>query len=707
MVGLAGDENEIEEEDEVVEVPTSSNGEASALSSTTVKLMALAVQYGITAKARQDGAGAAVVHELVRNGIGALDARFFGAKKHSAKGLGIRLRRLEVDGRTWLSVAENGCGMTRGDLVNRLAAVGANRADRGDEAEWKQLLRQGDMAKLLHELGAGVLGSAFTVGDALIIATRNVDDAAYRFEASADSSRVFIRELDESDDVFGAGLAKPKSNRFPRDCGTVVSVRLRLEWTDALDDAALSAVAKTVADTSQYSITFATDLATLDDEDDARGDESSHTVLNHDLNEEVSAEPPASSPLEQMASSFHRKSYAERAKYIPLRLSYNERKLLRLVESSVKVSGYVDRVDDAEAARRPARRKQLQLQGVTAVLTALVVAVDYEEGQRTAAERDFASKAKFLRRCFEIARRYKILNPEKMRSEYGQLVYLLQDAASIEDLKELVGVELAAPVKTVYALLRDRGGLALLDDPLVRDATCEILPDPTKTRAQLQHAIKRKEQAVKLLGKRYAAERLSVDDVELCLCSICDNESYLNSNRLPIDQTLNMLRTCFDPHEPSDESDSLAIAHGDRGARLSHSHARQFKFAEQSLSLWRAIVDDMFRLWHLAEADLLSGDAPYDLRDTGQGLQRVQACPRTYSAMLAILRDERADAARGARMPEHETKTSANGVSHRESGSDWVGSSMIHMGDHNVRAIVILEFRLYPTFVGAQCPHLP
>lgn len=687
MVGFAGDENEVEEEEEVVEVTTSSNGEASALSSTTVKLIALAVQYGITAKARQDAAGAVVVQELVRNGIGALDARFFGGKKHSAKGLGIRLRRFELDGRIWLSVAENGCGMTRGDLVNRLAAVGANRADRGDEAEWKQLLRQGDMAKLLHELGAGVLGSSFTVGDALVIATRNVDDAAYRFEASAESSRVFIRELDESDEFFGGGLAKPMSNKFPRDCGTVVSVKLRPEWTDALDDAALSAVAKAVADTSQYSIKIATDLANLDEEDDARGDDSSYTVLNQDEDEVVSPEPPASSSSEPLASSFHRKSYAERAKYIPLRLSYNERKLLRLVESSVKVSGYVDRVDDAEVARRPARRKQLQLQGVTAVLTALVVAVDYEEGQRTAAERDFASKAKFLRRCFEIARRYKILNPEKMRSEYGQLVYLLQDAASIEDLKELVGVELAAPVKTVYALLRDRGGLALLDDPLVRDATCEILPDPTKTRAQLQHAIKRKEQAVKLLGKRYAADRLSVDDVELCLCSICDNESYLNSNRLPIDQTLNMLRACFDPREPSDETYSLAIAHGDRGARLSHSHARQFKFAEQSLSLWRAIVDDMFRLWHLAEADLLSGDAPYDLRDTGQGLQRVQACPRTYSAMLAILKDERADAAKGARRPEYETKTSANGVSHGGSKSDWVGSSMIHMGDHNVSAI--------------------
>ena len=43
----------------------------------------------------------------------------------------------------------------------------------------------------------------------------------------------------------------------------------------------------------------------------------------------------------------------------------------------------------------------------------------------------------------------------------------------------------------------------------------------------------------------------------------------------------------------------------------------------------------MFRLWCLAEEDLLSSDAgsAYELRDTGQGLHRVQPCPRTFHAM--------------------------------------------------------------------------
>jgi len=627
-----------------------------ALSWTALRLMEVMPEYG-------GDAAAAVVRELASNAIRALDAVYFGGggKSASARGLAVRLRRFEDgEGRVWLSVADSGCGMTRGDVINRLATPGANRADRGDEAEWKRALAEGEAARLMDELGAGVFG-AFAVADRLRVATRNVDDDAYGWEASRAGASLRGGPLEAE---FAGGLES--GGVFPAHRGTVVSARLRPECR--VDEEALGAAAKRLSETSQYSIAVVADWtldAELDDEPPAE--------------EEPEEVVPAS---EEAAPPQPGRSYAERAKFVPLRLSYEERKLLRLVESAVKVSGYVDRVDAAEAARKPARRKQLQLQGVTSLLTGLVVAVDYDEGRRVAQDREFADRGKFLRRCFEVARRYKILNPEKMRSEYGQLVYLLQDAASIDELKDALGMDLSAPVRTVYSLLRDRGGLPLLDDPLVRDATQEVLPDPGKSRAAIQQAIKRKEHAVKLLARRYASDRLSPDDVELCLCSICDNESYLNSNRLPIDQTLAMLRDHFHPDDPAAP---LAIHRGDNGARLSHSHARQFRFAEQSLSLWRAIVDDMFRLWHLAEADLLSGDAPYDLRDTGQGLQRVQACPRTYSAMLHILTRERADAHRAdRRLPAD--------AAHQHNGRDWVGSAMVHMGDHAVpNALTFLD----------------
>jgi hypothetical protein len=68
----------------------------------------------------------------------------------------------------------------------------------------------------------------------------------------------------------------------------------------------------------------------------------------------------------------------------------------------------------------------------------------------------------------------------------------------------------------------------------------------------------------------------------------------------------------------------------------------------------------MFHLWSLAEQDLLSENVPYRLRDTGQGLNRVQPAPKTSRMMHNIL---------------HKAQTSVG---------TWIGSSVIHMGDHNV-----------------------
>lgn len=69
---------------------------------------------------------------------------------------------------------------------------------------------------------------------------------------------------------------------------------------------------------------------------------------------------------------------------------------------------------------------------------------------------------------------------------------------------------------------------------------------------------------------------------------------------------------------------------------------------------------DMFRLWSLAEQDLLSDNITYRLRDTGQGLNRVQAAPKTSRMMQTILQKA------------------------QRSVGTWIGSSVIHMGDHNV-----------------------
>jgi hypothetical protein len=88
----------------------------------------------------------------------------------------------------------------------------------------------------------------------------------------------------------------------------------------------------------------------------------------------------------------------------------------------------------------------------------------------------------------------------------------------------------------------------------------------------------------------------------------------------------------FHPTE-IEESYSLSIHYGKGGARLSHDHEKQvyfldlfakYNFVLQSLSLWREIQHEMFKLWSLAEQDLLDELNLYRLRDTGQGLNRVQ-----------------------------------------------------------------------------------
>ena len=67
----------------------------------------------------------------------------------------------------------------------------------------------------------------------------------------------------------------------------------------------------------------------------------------------------------------------------------------------------------------------------------------------------------------EIARRYKITNPEKMRSEYGKLVLLMQDSVSA-DIQPLIAVDIHRPVTTVYEFLERKGGLGA-------SSTCSLL----------------------------------------------------------------------------------------------------------------------------------------------------------------------------------------------------------------------------------------
>jgi hypothetical protein len=381
---------------------------------------------------------------------------------------------------------------------------------------------------------------------------------------------------------------------------------------------------------------------------------------------ELNFDPNALLPCDKME---------ERAKYIPLRLTYEERKNLRLVNAAINVSDYTNTIDTANFKSKT-KRQHTQLQYIVAFLTGLIAASDYAKGQSLLSDRNFTDYEEQLQTVLEIARRYKVTNPEKMRSEYGKLVYLMQDANS-EEVKALLGVEINRPITTVYGLLEARGGLAILTDPAISTATAEILPDRNKSRHVIDLEIKRKEQAANKIVRTHTTPRLNEETIRSCLYSISDNNSFLNSNLKPIKDCIMLLKQYFAP-STVEAGYSLAIDAGTSGARLTHSHELQFNYVLQSLALWAAIVEDMFRLWYLSEQDLVSECQPYDLRQTGQGLQRVQPSPRVYKAMHEIL----------AR-----TKVTLGG---------WVGSSVIHLGDNNVPndLVFIDKYTQVPRILG-------
>ena len=161
----------------------------------------------------------------------------------------------------------------------------------------------------------------------------------------------------------------------------------------------------------------------------------------------------------------------------------------------LRASRYTDRVD--VLFDNPVRRLQERIKAINGVLGGILVACNYRVGGEALDSGEFEEHTQFFQTVFEIARRYKILNPERMRSEYGacgerwmevgksavqrcvfrfegygggpraaltqavphhltnppsspgKLLYFLQDTMD-EEVMDEVGVCVVKPIKTVY-----------------------------------------------------------------------------------------------------------------------------------------------------------------------------------------------------------------------------------------------------------------
>jgi len=460
---------------------------------------------------------------------------------------------------------------------------------------------------------------------------------------------------------------------------------------------------------------------------------------------------------------------ADLAKWVPLRLSATERHLLEVLEQTLHVSEYTDHVDIA--TRRGGMKTRRILDGILEVChisTGLASASGQErklaslcEGEQAVstgatsfeggggmqqlllskkkkkrllkngkskkknkkklvaqeqqsaapsgawASREPEDNALLFQTMFEIGRRNKVLNPASMRTTYGKLMYLLQDAQNPTVAKSL-GFSLHKDMVLVKPFLEDQNCLDLLHDPRLECAVQFIDDRDPETgtklpRDHVQAMVKGKQRVTQDLVDTYGKEgKLSPEDVHRVVESLADAIAYIESNVRPVQQMLKYLEDNFDP-EREEKQFSLALSGSSRGyysngsslyskyglsaynvgssegPKLSHSHGTQYTFVWQSLRLWCKVMRHMHRLWCCADDDLLSTTSSYHLYNTGQGLNRVQNCPRVRKVMSSLLSQTQ-----------------------QEAGTSWVGLSVIHLGDRDVpNALIFIDkYTQIPRFLN-------
>lgn len=345
------------------------------------------------------------------------------------------------------------------------------------------------------------------------------------------------------------------------------------------------------------------------------------------------------------------------AKYIPLRLSAEERQFFILLDASLRVSEYTDNVDILCHRSSTTRRVLKELSELFSIMSGMLVTNNFHKGKRMVQGHKIMENAEFLQRVFEIGRRYKIMNPEKMRDNYGKMIHLLQDSSG-KEIRRHLEFSCVSPIQTVHSFLESKEALDILNDPLFAVATQAIVTEGQ--RHEIENQVRQKQQAFSSICEKYTSDTLSKEDISNCLASVDDSITYVEQKCRPILKMIEYLESYFNPRAPESKSLSLGISAGRNGSRLTHSHSTQYYYVLQSLHLWDRVTRNMPALWFAAEDDLLSGTSQYRLRDTGQGLNRVQRAPNTSRLMHKILSD---------------VKATTEG---------WIGSSVIHLGDHNV-----------------------
>ena len=130
-----------------------------------------------------------------------------------------------------------------------------------------------------------------------------------------------------------------------------------------------------------------------------------------------------------------------------------------------------------------------------------MLAKNYKTGQKLVVDKDFKDNESYFQMIFELGRRFKIMNPEKMRTEYGKMMFLLQDACSREIAEEIEFSPLA-PIKTVHVFLEEKDCLKLLEDQRLDIATKAVINFTIDGRKKSSEEINEEKNAKKLVSKK-------------------------------------------------------------------------------------------------------------------------------------------------------------------------------------------------------------
>jgi hypothetical protein len=207
-------------------------------------------------------------------------------------------------------------------------------------------------------------------------------------------------------------------------------------------------------------------------------------------------------------------------KWIPMRVSGEERTLLKLLEGALEVSEYTDKVDVVRGwGWRNSKSDVIgeEISDFFKNLMGLLVAGNYQEGVKLLQAKELRGNAEFFAQVCEIGRRFKITNPEKLRSTYGKLIYLMQDAPSV------LPFNLHTPIKSVHLFLSERDGLGVLADEELALATRPIAAGDASagaSREALEQAGRDKASAADRIAARHASNRLSATDIRWALLSV-------------------------------------------------------------------------------------------------------------------------------------------------------------------------------------------